>query len=233
MTLRLSELADIYGLTAPQIAALDELLSSLQSDEHSPTTVRAREQAVDVHIADSLSALTFAEVRAARAIADIGAGAGFPGLPLAIALRGADVALLESNGRKCEFMLAAIARAGIPGARPICARVEEWKDGIGTRDLVLARALAPQTVVLEYGAPLLRLGGSLLDWRGARSPEAEQETTAAARELGLERTRVELVRPFAAAREHHLHLFTKTAETPERYPRRAGIARKRPLGARA
>jgi 16S rRNA (guanine527-N7)-methyltransferase len=229
---RLSELGRNYGLDPPQLAALDGLLDALESDEHAPTSVRAREQAVDVHIADSLAALTFAEVQAARAVADIGAGSGFPGLALAIALRDADVALLESNGRKCAFMCAAVARARVSRARPICVRAEEWTDGIGTRDLVLARAVAPQAVVLEYGAPLLRLGGSLLDWRGARSPEEEEAALIAAHELGLVRMRVELVQPFAAAREHHLHLFTKTGTTPERYPRRAGIARKRPLGGR-
>jgi len=95
----------------------------------------------------------------------------------------------------------------------------------------VARALAPQTVVLEYAAPLLRNGGALVDWRGRRSAEAEAQADRAATVLGLRRQEIRRVAPFEGATDHHLHVFTKVHETPPRFPRRAGIARKRPLGA--
>ncbi len=227
---RLAALAQRYELDAGQVAALASLLAILEADEHAPTTVREPALAVDVHLADSLVALPLDEVQGAKAIADIGAGAGFPGVVLAIALTGSEVALVESNRRKCEFMQTVIDRLALANARPVCARVEEWGEGRGANDLVVARAVASQPVVLEYAAPLLRVGGHLLDWRGARSGVDEDAALGAAEELGLERTRVERVAPFPAARDHHLHLFVKTAPTPQRYPRRAGIARKRPLG---
>jgi len=222
-------LGERYELDPAQVASLASLLAMLEADEHAPTAVRAPERAVDVHLADSLTALALEEVQGAEAIADIGAGAGFPGLVLAIALPGS-VALVESNHRKCDFIQTVIDRLALANARPVCARVEEWGEGGGANDLVVARAVASQPVVLEYAAPLLRLGGHLLDWRGARSNAEEEAALRAAEELGLERTRVERVQPFLAARDHHLHLFAKTTPTPERYPRRAGIARKRPLG---
>ncbi len=110
------------------------------------------------------------------------------------------------------------------------ARAEEWGEGVARNDLVLARALAPQPVVLEYAAPLLRLGGTLVDWRGKReSPEEEEAAGRAAALLGLRRTEMRRVVPFEGARDHHLHVFGKVAETPARFPRRAGVARKRPL----
>jgi 16S rRNA (guanine527-N7)-methyltransferase len=167
----------------------------------------------------------------ARTIADLGAGAGFPGLALAVALPQSEVWLVESQARKCAFIESLCAAAGIGNARVICARVEEWRDGLGCHDVVTARALAPQAVVLEYAAPLLRLGGALVDWRGRREEEQERAASAAAGELGLELVELVRVEPYAGARDHHLHVYAKARETPERFPRRTGIARKRPLGA--
>ena len=83
------------------------------------------------------------------------------------------VSLVESQRRKCEFVDGARARADRANAPVVCARVEEWEDGRGANDAVVARALAPQPVVLEYAAPLLALGGSLVDWRG-REREAQE-----------------------------------------------------------
>lgn len=182
-----------------------------------------------MHLADSLCALESSELRGAQTIADIGAGAGFPGLPLAVALPGSRVTLVDSQARKCTFVERVIGRAGIANASVVCARVEEWPEGIGAYDAALARALAPAAVVLEYAAPLLRLGGVLVDWRGRRDDAEEEAALAAADELGLERSAIRHVEPFARAHSHHLHLYRKARETPDRFPRRAGMARKRPL----
>src|SRR5208282_427668 len=131
--------------------------------------------------------------------------------------------------RKCEFIATMLERAHIGNASVVCSRVEDWRQGIGANDVVSARALAPQPVVLEYAAPLLRVGGTLVDWRGRRAEEEERAAAAAAGELGMELVQLRHVRPFAGARDHHLHVFRKLRETPPRYPRRAGVARKRPL----
>jgi 16S rRNA (guanine527-N7)-methyltransferase len=183
-----------------------------------------------MHLADSLVALQLAPVRAAKSIVDIGSGVGFPGLALAVARSDCDVRLLESQSRKCAFLEALLARVEIPNARVVCARAEEWGGGIGANDVAVARALGPQPVVLEYCAPLLRLGGTLVDWRGARVHAEEQRARRAADELGLALVSVERVEPFEAARDRHLHVYTKVRETPTKFPRRAGMARKRPLG---
>jgi 16S rRNA (guanine527-N7)-methyltransferase len=113
----------------------------------------------------------------------------------------------------------------------VCSRAEEWREGVSRCDVVTARALAPQPVVLEYAAPLLRMGGTLVDWRGRRDEAAEEAAQRAAALLGLSRAEIRRVIPFEGASDHHLHVFVKTGETPARFPRRAGIARKRPLGA--
>jgi 16S rRNA (guanine527-N7)-methyltransferase len=97
---------------------------------------------------------------------------------------------------------------------------------------VIARALAAQAVVLEYAAPLLRLGGALVDWRGRRESAQEDAAEGAAGELGLEKVEVRRTQPWPGVRDHHLHVYVKARETPERFPRRPGVARKRPPGYR-
>jgi 16S rRNA (guanine527-N7)-methyltransferase len=229
----LTAVADNYGLSRDQTAQLAAILRELGEDEHAPTAVRDADRATDVHLADSLTALGIEAVVAARRIADLGSGAGFPGLALAVALPGVQASLVESQRRKCEFLERVRLAAKVENAHIVPARAEEWGDGISNNDVVLARALAEQAVVLEYAAPLLRLGGSLVDWRGVRVPAEEDVADRAAAILGLRRTEVRRVVPYERARDHHLHVFVKIDETPARFPRRAGMARKRPLGHRA
>jgi len=217
-------------LSARQREQLELVLRALHADEHAPSAVREPERAADVHVNDSLTALELEPVRRAQRIADLGSGAGFPGIVLAVALPAAEINLIESQRRRCEFLRRVSALAGIENARVICTRAEEWREGLNANDAVVARALGPVPVVLEYAAPLLRVGGSLVDWRGALGPRQEEAAALAAAELGLRRVEVRRVEPFAGAREHHLHVYLKLRETPARFPRRAGIARKRPLG---
>lgn len=228
-TLQIPDVA--RGLSEDQLSRLDSVLRMIEADEHAPTAIRARDQAARAHVADSLVALELEALGTARQIADLGSGVGFPGIALAVALSEAEVSLVESQRRRCSFLEAVCSTAGIENARVVCARAEEWRDGYCRNDVVVARALAPQPVVLEYAAPLLRLGGALVDWRGRRDPLAEEAAERAATTLGLRRREIRKVVPFAGAVDRHLHVFSKVEQTPERFPRRAGIARKRPLGA--
>jgi len=226
----LTALASRYGLDEHQEGQLAAILEGLAADEFAPTTVRRPPQVVDVHLADSLTGLELEAVRDARVIADMGAGAGFPGLALAVALPGSEVVLVESHARKCAFMERLCASAGVKNARVVCGRVEEWREGLGGEDVVMARALAAQPVVLEYAAPLLRMGGVLVDWRGQHDADEEAAALVAGEKLGMRLAEIRCVEPYAGARNHHLHVYEKVGETPSRYPRRAGVARKRPLG---
>jgi 16S rRNA (guanine527-N7)-methyltransferase len=218
-----------FDLTDAQQRRLGAILALLADDEHAPTPARARDDAVRTHVADSLVGLEIDELRAARTIADIGTGAGFPGLALAVALPEADVRLVESQARKCDFVRRAASAGGLDNATVVCARAELWDEGTGANDVIVARALGPQPVVLEYAAPLLRTGGTVVDWRGRRSDADERTGAAAAATLGLARVAIRHVRPFEGATDRYLHVFAKERETPARFPRRPGIARKRPL----
>jgi 16S rRNA (guanine527-N7)-methyltransferase len=222
-------LAARHGLSRVQVDQLGSILAALALDELAPTTVREPAHALDVHLADSLVALELEAVREATKIADIGAGAGFPGLPLAVALPTAGVRLVESQARKCGFIEGVVTGSGMMNAKVVCARAEQWLEGMGDNDLVVARAVGPQPVVLEYAAPLLCLGGVLVDWRGRRDPEEERSAAAAAALLGLRLESIQRVQPYKGVRDHHLHAYLKVQETPQRFPRRAGMARKKPL----
>jgi 16S rRNA (guanine527-N7)-methyltransferase len=229
---RLVRVAARYGLGDGAVAQLGELIATLAADPLAPTTVRDPAGILNDHIADSLVALDLPVTRRVATIADIGSGAGFPGLALAIALPRATVSLVESNSRKCEFIARAGAACGLANISVVNARAEAWGDGVSSVDLVTARALAPLDVVAEYAAPLLRMGGTLVAWRGQRDPAAEASAAHAAEQLGLQAADVLHVRPYEGVKNRHLHPFLKVSDTPPRFPRRPGVARRRPLGAR-
>jgi 16S rRNA (guanine527-N7)-methyltransferase len=228
----IAELADRYDLSTDATGRLQELHRLLVEDPLAPTAVRDPRKVVDDHLADSLVALELEPVRSAHAIADLGSGAGVPGLPLAIALPTASIALVESAARKCAFLERAISRCDVANARAVHTRVESWPEGAESFDVVTARALAPLEVVVEYAAPLLTLGGTLIAWRGQRDLEAEAVAARAARTLGLEPGQIVAVKPYPAAQSRHLHLMSKVTPTPLGFPRRPGMALKRPLGSR-
>jgi 16S rRNA (guanine527-N7)-methyltransferase len=190
-----------------------------------------------LHVADGLSGLEVGALRAARRIADVGAGAGFPGLVLAIALPETSVDLIESARRKAAVIDRLRQAAEIQGARAVVARAEEWAKappalggGREAYDAVTARAVAPLAVLVEYAAPLLRPGGVLVAWKGVRDRAEEEAGAKAADQVGLAPLEVLRVEPFEGARNRHLHVYRKVAPTPDRFPRRPGMAAKRPLG---
>jgi 16S rRNA (guanine527-N7)-methyltransferase len=221
---------DRYGLPADAADHFARLLGALEAEPDPPTTVRGAD-AADRHLADSLTGLEVPDLASAGRIADLGAGAGFPGLALAVARPGAQVDLIEATTRKCEVIDRLAGAAGIPNARAIPERAEDWAGGEGREayDAVTARALAPLAVIAEYAAPLLRAGGVLVAWKGSRDDEEEQRGAAAAEQLGLSAPEVLRVEPFEGAANRHLHVLRKVGPTPGRFPRRPGMASKRPL----
>jgi 16S rRNA (guanine527-N7)-methyltransferase len=228
---RLDELAARYGLPSGATALLAALLDLVATEPASITSVRDPEQGVDVHVADSLVALEIDAIRDARNVADLGSGGGFPGLVLAIALPDTPVALVESVGRKCAFLERAAGELGLGNVRVVNARAESWLEGTAGQDVVTARALAPLGVLVEYAAPLLRDRGALVAWKGHRDPAEEADAGVAAEALGMARPVPRAVAPFTGAEARTLYLSLKVRSTPNGYPRRPGMARKRPFRA--
>lgn len=224
----LERLLAAHALPPELTMPLQKLLDLLAGPE-APTAVHDPRQALDVHLADSLAALALPALRAAHRIADMGSGAGLPGLPLALALPDASVLLVESQRRKCEFLQRAVDALGLTNAEVVCARVEALPQR--SCDALTARALASLPVLCEYAAPLLADGGVLVAWKGAVDAAEDADGLAAAEALGLRREEVRAVEPYAGSERRTLHVLRKIAPTPPGYPRRPGMAVKRPLRA--
>ena len=207
---RLAQLQAEYRLPDGTAARFEQLLAALAAEDDPHTTISDPAAAVDQHIADSLSALEVEAVREAHSLVDIGAGAGFPGLALAIALPEARVDLVESARRKCAVIERLALAASLTNARALPVRAEEWaaSDGRDAYELATARAVAPLAVL---------------------DPAEEGAGAAAAEIVGLRPTDVFHVTPFPGAIDLNLHLYLKDRETPDRFPRRPGAAAKRPL----
>lgn len=234
LRLRLEQLVDHWELPADARPRFELLLRMLAEDPDAPTAVADPLEAVDLHVADSLSALGVEGFRTLAHIVDIGSGAGFPGVALAIAMPTGRVDLVEATGRKCAFQERLVGALGLENASVVCTRAEQWaeREGRERYEGAVVRAVGSLATLAEYAAPLLRVGGLLVAWKGRRNPDEERRGAEAAALLGLRPTGVEKVQPFAGSRDRHLHRYEKIAPCPPGYPRRPGMARKRPLGGR-
>ena len=176
------------------------------------TSVRDPAEARRVHLEESLSALETVR-RFDGSIVDVGSGGGAPGIPLAAALPEREITLLESNRRKCAFLERWAAE--LPNLRVVCGRAEEQR--VDTYGVAVAKALAPPPVAAEWCLPLVSPGGAAVLFVG---PSAESERVAAV----AEQLAADLVESPPG-----LLVLRKVGPTPPGFPRRPGIARKRPL----
>jgi 16S rRNA (guanine527-N7)-methyltransferase len=219
------------GLDGAGRAKLETVLALLAEEKASVSSV-VDQRAWQVHVVDSLTGLEVPDLREATRIADVGAGAGFPGLVLAVALPDAQVDLVESVGRKCEFMRQAIAAAEIPNATVLNTRSEDLASGAGREgyDAVTARAVGRLSTLAELASPLLKPNGVLVAWKGRRDADEEQQLASAAESLAMSPGQILDVGNRAGSEHRHLHVIRKTGATPGNLPRKPGIAKKRPKG---
>jgi 16S rRNA (guanine527-N7)-methyltransferase len=217
----------------PQAARerLEKVLALLAEERASVSSV-VDERAWQVHVVDSLTGLDVQELRVAGRIADVGAGAGFPGLALAVALPETRIDLIESVGRKCEFIRRAIETAGIDNATVLNTRSEDWagSEGRGAYEAVTARAVGRLSTLAELASPLLKPNGVLIAWKGKRDEDEERQLANAAESLAMSPEQIIDVGNRAGSKHRHLHVIRKTGPTPPNLPRKPGIAKKRPKG---
>lgn len=212
-------------------AALGKVLELLAEERASVSSV-VDERAWRVHVADSLTGLEVPELAGAGRIADVGAGAGFPGLALAAALPGAQIDLIESIGRKCAFMTKAIEVSGIGNAEVLNTRSEDLAVGDGREryDAVTARAVGRLSTLAELASPLLKPNAVLIAWKGKRDEDEEQQLLNASEDLVMRPESILDVGDRAGSQHRHLHIIRKVGPTPASLPRKPGIAKKRPKG---
>jgi 16S rRNA (guanine527-N7)-methyltransferase len=165
-------------------------------------------------------------------VADLGPGGGFPGLPMRLIAPGLQLVLIESKGRRCEFLETVVANLGLANVLVVNERAEDAGRDEALResfDLVVARAVAPLPVLVEYALPLLRAGGVLATPKGSRAAEELAEARGAIEALGgVALEAVPLSIPEGAPPQQVL-LVQRDSDLNDRYPRRAGMPSKRPL----
>lgn len=176
------------------------------------TAIRDRAEARRVLLDDALRGLELVSAEEGPVV-DVGSGGGTPGIPLAASLPDRVVTLLEAERRKCDFLER--WAAGLPNVRVVWGRAEE--QSLETFGVAVAKALADPPVAVEWCLPLVREGGAVILWTG---PSANPERIVAA--AALVAGRVESSR-------NGLVVVRKAGPTPAGFPRRAGVARKRPL----
>jgi 16S rRNA (guanine527-N7)-methyltransferase len=199
------------------------------------TAITDYDQVQVKHFLDSLTCLLAvqgprSEVRG-RAI-DIGAGAGFPGLPLKIVCPGLQLTLLEATSKKVGFLEHIVSRLELTGVEVIRGRAEELGRDVAHResyDLALARAVAELPVLVEYALPFCRLGGLFVAQKGAEGDAEARAAEGAIATLGGALRRIVHLELPRLAEPRSLVVIEKIAPTPEKYPRRPGIPSKRPI----
>lgn len=218
------------GLDLPEVAR-DKLCAFgravvKQNEVMNLTAITEDIQVAKLHLLDSLTVLACADLRGKRLI-DVGCGAGFPGVPLAIACPEASVTLLDSLGKRMKWLEAVLPQLDIQ-AECVTARAEE---AVASRresyDFATSRAVARLNILLELTAPYVKVGGAVMAMKGAAAREELAECAGAIRKLGL---KLEEVREFPIdGTAHAVIILRKVAPTPKQYPRRYAKIKQAPL----
>ena len=226
----LKEGLEILGLSLPEerqekLCAFARAMLR-QNEVMNLTAITEETQVAKLHLLDSLTVLCCADLKE-KSLIDVGCGAGFPGVPLAIACPEAKITLLDSLGKRVKWLEETLPQLGI-NAECVTARAEE---AVAARresyDFATSRAVARLNILLELTAPYVKVGGAVLAMKGAAAKEELSECAGAIKKLGL---KLEEVREFPVdGTSHAVIVLRKIAPTPKQYPRRYAKIKQSPL----
>lgn len=213
----------------PQLIEFSRLLLEKNQVMNLTAITEPREVAT-LHLLDSL-ALAAHEELAGKKIIDVGTGAGFPGMPLAIALPGVDMTLLDSLNKRIDFLQEVCNALSLQDITCVHARAEEFAAAHReSYDFAVSRAVAALPVLCELCLPLVKVGGAFL---AMKSSHSQEETDQAAKAISLLGGKLERVTDYSiptADITHRLLTIRKVSPTPKKYPRRFAQIKKQPLG---
>ena len=197
-----------------------------QNEVMNLTAITEPDKVAKLHLLDSLTVLTAADLKG-RKLIDVGCGAGFPGVPLAIACPEAKITLLDSLGKRMKWLEEILPQLGV-NAECVTARAEEAvADRRERYDYATSRAVARLNILLELTAPYVKVGGAVLAMKGAAAREELAECGDAIRKLGL---KLEEVKEYPIdGTSHAVIVLRKIAPTPKQYPRRYAKIKQNPL----
>ena len=213
------------GETVDKLCAFGEAVVK-QNEVMNLTAITEPAAVAKLHLLDSLTVLTVADLKG-KTLIDVGCGAGFPGVPTAIACPEAKVTLLDSLGKRMNWLESILPQLGV-SARCITARAEEAAGEYREKfDYATSRAVARLNILLELTAPYVRVGGAVIALKGSAAREELEEAKDAVKKLGL---KVEKIQDFdfdGAA--HSVIVLRKISHTPPQYPRRYAKIKQSPL----
>ena len=190
------------------------------------TAITEPAQVAKLHLLDSLSLLTLEDL-AGKKVIDVGCGAGFPGVPVKIACPGAELTLLDSLGKRMNWLNTVLPQLGVD-ATCVTARAEEFVTTCReSYDVATSRAVARLNILLELTAPYVKVGGKVLAMKGTAAHEELAEAKNAIKKLGLQLEKVEEFPVDGTA--HTVIVLRKIAPTPAQYPRRFAKIKQFPL----
>lgn len=196
------------------------------------TGITERDQVYNKHFYDSVTLAFYTDMTKVNSLADIGSGAGFPGIPLKIVFPHVQLRIIDSLNKRIKFLQSVADRLQLQNVELIHGRAEEWGHKKGYRDahdLVTARAVAKLAVLNEFCLPFVKPGGTFAAMKGS---DPAEEVKEAFRSLGLLKGKVQHVHHFQLPIEQsdrHIIVIKKEAPTPAKYPRKAGTPLKEPL----
>ena len=215
---------ELSGSVQETLCAFGEAMVK-QNEVMNLTAITEPEAVAKLHLLDSLTVLSCADL-SGKTLIDVGCGAGFPGVPLAIASPETKVTLLDSLGKRMKWLETVLPTLGV-SAECVTARAEEAvADRRETYDFATSRAVARLNILLELTAPYVRIGGAVLAMKGSAAQEELAEAKNAIRKLGLKLEKVHTF-PIDGA-EHSVIVLRKVAPTPAQYPRRFAKIKQQP-----
>lgn len=227
---------DLFGLelSPEQIALFEHYTQALIDwNSHTNLTAISEPEAVAVrHHLDSLSVVRAVAVQAGLRVIDVGTGAGFPGVPLHIAVPGLQTTLLEATGKKIAFLDHLVQQLDLKHITTLHARAEDAGQMPKQRekyDLVLARAVARLPGLVEYLLPFAKIGGRCVAMKGETAADEAKDAMNAIQMLGGRLAGITPVELPGVPEKHYLVVIDKITPTPAAYPRKPGIPTRKPL----
>ncbi len=199
-----------------------------ENEKYNLTSITDPEEIIVKHFVDSLSIEK--HIKDSEKIIDVGTGAGFPGIPLAVFNEGKDFLLLDSLNKRINFLKKVKEKLELNNIELICGRAEdiamkeEYRECF---DVAVSRAVAPLNVLLEYLMPYVKIGGICICMKGPNYKEELPEDDVILRELGGKIEKIESNDIFGLSRTNIM--VKKVEKTNKKYPRKAGIPKKKPL----